>query len=197
MTIGGVDFPQPLLNALRDGRLVVFAGAGVSMGPPAGLPSFRELAEEVAKGTGKSIAESEDIDKFLGRLKEDGVEVHQRAAGKLQPDNLEPNALHRNLLRLFQEKDDPVRIVTTNFDCLFEQAAEVEGLFKSKPRVFEAPAFPLGTLQDIVDQATISKPKHQGNEVESSTWPHLLSRDRINGHHLTMSTQRTEQEATR
>ena len=145
MTIGGVDFPEPLLNALRDGRLVVFAGAGVSMGSPAGLPSFRELAEEVAKGTGKSIAESEDIDKFLGRLKEDGVKVHQRAAGKLQRDNLEPNALHRNLLRLFQEKDDPVRIVTTNFDCLFEQAAEVEGLFKSKPRVFEAPVLPPGS----------------------------------------------------
>ena len=31
MRIGGVDFPEPLLNALRDGRLVVFAG--VSMGP--------------------------------------------------------------------------------------------------------------------------------------------------------------------
>ncbi len=31
MRIGSVDFPEPLLNALRDGRLVVFAG--VSMGP--------------------------------------------------------------------------------------------------------------------------------------------------------------------
>ena len=41
MRIGGVDFPEPLLNALRDGRLVVFAGAGVSMGPPACLPGFR------------------------------------------------------------------------------------------------------------------------------------------------------------
>ena len=33
MRIGGVEFPKPLLNALRDGRLVVFAGADVSMGP--------------------------------------------------------------------------------------------------------------------------------------------------------------------
>ena len=38
MKIAGVDFPEPLLAALRDGRLVVFAGAGVSMGLPAGLP---------------------------------------------------------------------------------------------------------------------------------------------------------------
>lgn len=145
MKIGGVDFPEPVLNALRDGGLVVFAGAGVSMGPPARLPSFRKLAEKVAEGTGKSIAASETDDQFLGRLKEDGVKVHQRAAETLQPDNLKPNALHRNLLRLFQEKDDPVRVVTTNFDCLFGQAAEEEDLFKDKPRVFEALALPPGS----------------------------------------------------
>ena len=32
MNIKGVDFPPALLNALRDGQLAVFAGAGVSMG---------------------------------------------------------------------------------------------------------------------------------------------------------------------
>ena len=145
MKIGGVDFPEPLLNALRDGKLVVFAGAGVSMGPPARLPSFRKLAEKVADGTGQSIAASETDDQFLGRLKEDGVRVHQRATEILQPDKLKPNALHRNLLRLFQEKDDPVRVVTTNFDCLFEQAAELGDLFRNKPKVFEAPALPPGS----------------------------------------------------
>ena len=144
MRIGSVDFPESLLNALRGGQLVVFAGAGVSMGAPARLPSFRKLAEKVAEGTGKSITASETDDQFLGRLKEDGVRVHQRATETLQPDNLKPNALHRNLLRLFQEKDDPVRVVTTNFDCLFERAAEVEDLFKNKPKVFEAPALPPG-----------------------------------------------------
>ncbi|MCY4173540.1 MAG: DUF4020 domain-containing protein [Cyanobacteria bacterium MAG CAR3_bin_5] len=144
MKIGGVDFPEPVLNALRDGRLVVFAGAGVSMGPPARLPSFRKLAEKVAEGTGKSITASETDDQFLGRLEENGVKVHQRTAETLQPDNLKSNALHRNLLRLFQ-KTDPVRVVTTNFDCLFEQVAEAEVLFKNKPKVFEAPALPPGS----------------------------------------------------
>ena len=37
-----IDFPKPLLNALRDGELVVFAGAGVSMGEPACLPNFED-----------------------------------------------------------------------------------------------------------------------------------------------------------
>lgn len=46
MRIQGVDFPQPLLDALREERLVVFAGAGVSMGGRANLPSFSGLAKK-------------------------------------------------------------------------------------------------------------------------------------------------------
>ena len=150
MNIKGVDFPEALLNALRDEKLVVFAGAGVSMGAPANLPSFPGLAKQVAEGTGESVPES-NIDRFLGRLKNNnGTEVHQIAAGCLQPDNLEPNALHRNLLRLFKETSS-VRVVTTNFDGLFEAAAEAKALFKAKPKVFEAPALPLGSrFQGIV-----------------------------------------------
>ena len=168
MKIGGVDFPEPLLNALRDGKLVVFAGAGVSMGAPARLPSFRKLAEKVAEGTGKPVTAPED--RFLGQLEDDGVRVHQRAANSLQPEKLEPNALHRNLLCLFQETG-PVRILTTN----------------------EAPALPLGTLQGFADEASISRSKHRGNAVEFFLWRHLLSND----HHLTMGQTRALREATR
>jgi hypothetical protein len=67
MRIGSTDFPEPLLNALRDGRLVVFAGAGVSMGPPANLPSFRELAHQIAEGTRQTIGEFEPEDKRAQR----------------------------------------------------------------------------------------------------------------------------------
>ena len=35
MKIGDVDFPEPLLDPLQDGRLVVFAGAGVAVDEPA------------------------------------------------------------------------------------------------------------------------------------------------------------------
>ena len=76
MRIGGADFPEPLLNTLRDGWLVVLAGAGVSMGPPANLPGFPERARQVAEGTGLSIGENEAEDRFLGRLKEVGPDVH-------------------------------------------------------------------------------------------------------------------------
>ncbi len=52
-----------------------------------------------------------------------------------------PTALHRNLLRLFAEAAS-ARIVTTNFDLLFEQAAKE--VFESQPEIFRAPALPLG-----------------------------------------------------
>ena len=45
MKIAEIEFPTPLLNDLRDGKLVIFAGAGVSRGEPACLPDFKSLAE--------------------------------------------------------------------------------------------------------------------------------------------------------
>ena len=55
MKLGGIDFPSALMTALRDHRLVVFAGAGVSMGKPASIPDFRTLAKQIAQGTGEDI----------------------------------------------------------------------------------------------------------------------------------------------
>ncbi len=158
MRISGVDFPEPLLNALRSKRLVVFAGAGVSMGQPASLPSFRRLAEQVAEGTGQSIGTAETEDRFLGRLEDRGTDVHQRAVDILQRNNSKPTALHLNLLRLFGDAGD-VRTVTTNFDDLFEQIALLQ--FNSLPRVFQAPTLPLGNrFGGIVHlHGSVSEPK--------------------------------------
>ena len=148
MKIAGVNYPEPLLNVLRDGRLVVFAGAGVSMGSPAELPDFGELARRIAEGTGSTIQDDETEDQFLGRIKDRGPDVHQLAAQVLQPNDSEPTKLHRNLLRLYSDPEK-VRIVTTNFDLLFEQAAD--DIFNTAPEVFQAPALPLGQrFQGIV-----------------------------------------------
>ena len=142
MKIANIDFPKPLLNALRDGELVVFAGAGVSMGEPACLPSFKALANKIAKETGKTLQDGEPIDRFLGRLQHDGVNVHALATKELSPPGLKATELHQNLLRLYSNAEQ-VRVVTTNFDLLFEQAAA--GVFNnSQPDVFGAPALPLG-----------------------------------------------------
>ena len=133
---------KSLLNALRDGRLVVFAGAGVSMGAPACLPNFEDLANRIAQGTGKAPQEGELPDRFLGRLQHDGVNVHNLAKEVLFPPGLKATDLHRYLLRLYS-KTEQARVVTTNFDLLFEQAAK-DVFTSSQPNVFRAPALPLG-----------------------------------------------------
>ena len=143
MKLSGIDFPKTLLDALSNDELVIFAGAGVSMGEPANLPNFMRLTEAIAEGTGKTPKDNESEDQFLGRLKHEDVEVHELAAEELQRNDPKPTELHHDLLRLFS-KTESVRIVTTNFDLLFERAAEEEKLFGSSPEVFRAPALPPG-----------------------------------------------------
>ena len=142
MKIAGIDFPKPLLDALRDDRLVVFAGAGVSMGEPASLPSFMKLAEAIAHGTGAVLDEGESEDQFLGKLQHRGVRVHARAAEELSKHYPQPTTLHYDLLRIFSDPAS-TRVVTTNFDLLFEEAAAK--LFESQPDVFAAPALPVAS----------------------------------------------------
>ena len=141
MKIAELDFPDPILSALRDQSLVVFAGAGVSMGEPACLPSFRKLTEKIAEGTGHHFGGREPEDRFLGKLKHQKVDVHKRAADILSGGNPAPTDLHKNLIRLSREVGG-IRIVTTNFDLLFEQATN--NVFDSDPEIFKAPALPMG-----------------------------------------------------
>ncbi len=142
MQIEGIDFPEQMMSALRDDRLVVFAGAGVSMGDPARLPSFDELAIAVTRGTGQIRVEGEPIDRFLGRLALRDVNVHRRAVRELSGNHTLETPLHRSLLKCFPD-DRPVRVVTTNFDLLFEQAAE--NALPDVPQVYTAATLPPGT----------------------------------------------------
>ena len=152
MKISDIHFPAPLLSALRDGSLVAFAGAGVSAGEPASLPKFNAFAESIAEGTGQSRRPHESEDVFLGRLQHRDVLVHDIAARILRKNCSggipKPTSLHRDLLRLYP-KPGAVRIVTTNFDLLFADAAQ--DVFSEQPELFKAPALPLGrTFNGIV-----------------------------------------------
>src|SRR5690606_32707582 len=119
--LGNLDFDNQILDAIKDDKLVVFAGAGVSMGSPSNLDNFETLAEEIARNTG--LAPTSPFDRFLGVLQDQGVDVHQRAVELLSPEDSAPNDLHRDLVRLFGTVDR-VRVVTTNFDLHFETAAQ-------------------------------------------------------------------------
>lgn len=141
MRIGNMDFPDPLLEAQKKGSLVIFAGAGVSMPPPSNFPNFDDLAHEVAGGV-LQRDKGEPVDRFLGRLVDREVRVHERVQKILSNPDSAPNSLHSNLLRLF-ETPARMRLVTTNFDLHFTGVAR--SLFDTvEVETFSAPALPLG-----------------------------------------------------
>jgi hypothetical protein len=145
MLLGQIDFPELLIDALNRDELVIFVGAGVSMGEPAKLPDFRELAKSIAEGTGEILQKNESEDHFLGRLHHKKVNIYERTKEIFSNNAPKPTQLHHNLLRLYLNSEK-VKIVTTNFDLFFEQAAV--SVFadskKDKIEVFRAPALPLG-----------------------------------------------------
>lgn len=139
MRIASVEMDKRILKALGDDNLVIFAGAGVSRGTPSNLPDFKELTEMIADGT--AYKASSPWDQFLGFLECKGINVKKRARDLLSVQDSIPNDLHRNLISLFRSVDK-VRIITTNFDHHFQDAA-IE-LFKAQPKMYFAPALPRG-----------------------------------------------------
>lgn len=142
MQIGALDLPDELLTALEEKRLVIFAGAGVSKRAPSNLPNFQELVESIV---GRVLKEDEvgQMDRVLGRAKEQKVPVHKLAAEKLDQPGSRFNSLHESLVGLFPAAAE-LRIVTTNFDRHFEGAIEDRQSFGGV-EVFNAPAFPRGS----------------------------------------------------
>src|SRR5438105_2404040 len=112
-----VNVPDALIKAQRDGKLVVFAGAGVSMGPPSNLPSFDDLAQAVSGGR-LSLSQAEPLDAFLGRLEVAQVDIQGRTRQHLDIGVSTPRVIHHRIVNLFRSEND-VRLVTTNFDRHF------------------------------------------------------------------------------
>ena len=112
---------------------------------PAGLPNFSGLVEKIAERTKGNKQEGETEDQFLGRINRERkkeILVHKKASEILTGKDPKPTTLHHNLLR-FYDTANKVRIVTTNFDLLFKQAAR-EVFEGPQPEIFSAPALPSG-----------------------------------------------------
>lgn len=139
MIFNGVRLPDEIRIALEEGRLVVFAGAGISVPPPSDLPLFNGLASQICGG--KLVAPGRE-DRVLGKLARDGTDVHAAAARILYNENTKPTQLHDEILRLFGTPER-VRVVTTNFDDHFSAVGQ-KRFKKGQLREFFAPALPLG-----------------------------------------------------
>ncbi len=128
---GGPDIPESLLQAHEDGRIIFFCGAGISL--PAGLPDYRELVDgvfsalhEVPDAVELGALQDTQFDRVLGHL-ESRLKDGRRRVREVLPDLLRSEApdltTHSALLNLGTSRmDGSVRIVTTNFDLLFERA---------------------------------------------------------------------------
>ncbi len=124
----GPDIPNELLVARDQGDVVFFCGAGVSLAR-ANLPDFVGLADQVITELGaaqNSPARNSDlaVDRRFRLLEREfeGQEVRDAVAARLRVDAAVDLTSHRTLLDLATSRGGVVRLVTTNFDGLFERA---------------------------------------------------------------------------
>ncbi|WP_129932447.1 MULTISPECIES: anti-phage defense-associated sirtuin Dsr1 [unclassified Pseudomonas] len=145
----GPYIPERLLQAHEEGRVVFFCGAGISY--PARLPGFSGLVDELyrrlepnASGVQKLAIKSKQYDTAVGLLEaEVGRErVRRTMASILTPDLRAPKATatHKALLNLARTRDGRTRLITTNFDRLFEEVIPT-ATFPVHP--FKAPLLPV------------------------------------------------------
>ena len=129
---GGPEFPSEFLDFIQEGRVVFFCGAGLSAGT--GLPTFPGLVRELDEILNPDPAdrfgkERKDYDRMLGELESrfEGGQMRQHVSRILSKNPPGPAMLenHRNILKLAATPGGG-RLVTTNFDSRFLQAAKLQ-----------------------------------------------------------------------
>lgn len=147
----GPEIPNELLQAHEDSRVVFFCGAGISY--PADLPGFGGLVERIYDVVNTDVSEIEQqafdkqqfdamLDLLERRLPGHRSEVRQALAKSLKPKLNLKNATktHEALLHLARTRAGAMRLVTTNFDRIFDAAARRSG---QKFHEFSAPMLPI------------------------------------------------------
>lgn len=147
----GPDIPERLLQAHEDGYVVFFCGAGISY--PARLPGFSGLVNRLYQALSvtpnlvqQSAIKAGQFDTAIGLLEADVVggreTVRRSLATILTPDLTASNATatHEALLTLAQNREGRTRLVTTNFDRLFEEVKVAKSLLFPD---FKAPLLPV------------------------------------------------------
>lgn len=151
----GPSIPDELLTARDEGRVVLFCGAGVSQAR-AGLPNFFGLVEKVIR----HLRISDDCEAFrlYQKAKQDITDSNKteisadRIFGLLERDEFSKNEIETSVVKTLKTKTDvdlsahkilldiattqegKVRLVTTNFDRLFDKCDNKVNVWKS-PRL--------------------------------------------------------------
>ena len=150
----GPNIPDELLEERDNGNVVFLCGAGVSY--PAGMPDFLGLARFVVEELGTpQNAPSRDmlsmwkdetipagarpsLDQIFNLLQQEYAagDVDYLIAKKLKTPRGANLSAHKTILSLSRSSNGEPQIVTTNFDLLFEKAAQ------RKLKTHVAPALP-------------------------------------------------------
>lgn len=131
-TKDGPDIPDALLEDHEDGRVIFFCGAGISY--PAGLPSFEGLVDLIYKEVGTPLENLEPgtfarkqydatLDLLERRVPGQRRRVREALFKILKPRLRLKGALetHEALLELARSRSGQTRLVTTNFDRIFDK----------------------------------------------------------------------------
>ncbi|WP_032675848.1 hypothetical protein [Pseudomonas syringae] len=127
----GPDIPDELLQAHEEGRVIFFCGAGISY--PAGLLDFKGLVQLIYKEASTTFDSAEQkafdnyqfdatLDLLERRLPNGRAAVREALARALKPNIRLKGATdtHAALLRLGKSRTGEVRLITTNFDRVFD-----------------------------------------------------------------------------
>lgn len=143
-----ISIPDELLQYHEEGRVVFFCGAGISVN--AGLPLFKGLTEEVINkfpttnieetlksGSYEQIFQKIQVNSIIERW-----QIYNEIYNILSPDLSSDNALtiHECLLNLSQLDNGKIKLVTTNFDTLFDYAIKSEKTTSIEFPEYVAPA---------------------------------------------------------
>ena len=161
----GPSIPDDLLIARDEGRVIFFCGAGVSRAC-AGLPDFLGLVENVICNLGvpiespvcKILNEARQIgqrtgvsglisvDRIFGLLERDFLsrDIEIEVAKSLSPPVEKDLSAHQTLLELSKTPEGKIRLVTTNFDRLFEDCS-------SGVKIWHPPKLPDPSLHREMD----------------------------------------------
>lgn len=140
---GGPEIPDNLISAHEEGRVVFFCGAGISV--PARLPDFEKLAKNIIRNNKISLKPNykNSIDRAFQSLEillpNGRKNLLENLWSELQINSHDKpqKHYHDSLLTLSRSKSDgAIRLVTTNFDRIFEECLQ-------KPEALVAPRLPV------------------------------------------------------
>lgn len=146
---GAPDIPERLLQNHEEGKVIFFCGAGISY--DAGLPGFMDLVVKIYENLGCTYNQFQEeaikngqLDLAITLLEKDNIYTKSKIKDEINKILSSPKLdhksiiIHKALLKLSKTKDNKLRLVTTNFDGIFE-SLQVNKEFYS----YIAPALPI------------------------------------------------------